>query len=49
MIVQDYMENKDGQQKNGKQMIFIIYRYYGKQKNGKQTWKTNNIIYLLAK
>jgi len=36
------MENKDGQQKNGKQRI-TFKSYYGKQKNGKQKWKTNNI------
>jgi hypothetical protein len=49
------MENKDGQQKNGKQTMafYFIEGYCGKQKNGKQKWKTNNttkiITYLQVK
>ena len=53
------MENKDGQQKNGKryevkfrlqlrsnakQNLLLV----GKQKNGKQKWKTNNTIKIIT-
>ena len=46
------MENKDGQQKNGKRPKRVWFAIAlampnktsirGKQKNGKQKWKTNN-------
>jgi len=40
------MENKNGQQKDGKQLREISY---GKQRNGKQRWKTNPNTYLQVK
>jgi hypothetical protein len=35
------MENKDGKQNDGKQSKKLFFR--GKQRNGKQKWKTNKM------
>jgi hypothetical protein len=43
------MENKNGKQKDGKQFANYVVIGDGKQRNGKQRWKTNNITYLLQK